>query len=105
MFSRNFSSINSNSCQLQHKTLPPHIEFAQVTPNNTLTEFHYLAQHEEILPTQKNDSHPILADYGSQKYTLRNNDNGNTFKYTPLDSFSFKSVLPFNCKDRRPVKK
>ena len=87
MLSRDFSSINTNSCQLQHKTLPPYIELAHITPNNTLTEIHYLVQHEEILPTQKNDSHPILADYGSQKWTLRINDNGITITYTPLDSF------------------
>ena len=48
-----FHFINSTSCQKQQKTLPPHIEFAQLTPNNALTEIHYLVQHEEILPTQK----------------------------------------------------
>ena len=64
MLSRDFSSINSNSCKLQHKTLPLHIEFARLTPNNTFTEIHYSVQHEEILPIQKNDSHPFLADFG-----------------------------------------
>ena len=29
MLIRDFSSINFNSCLLQHETLPPHIEFAQ----------------------------------------------------------------------------
>ena len=52
MLSRNFSSINSNICELQHKTLP-HTEFAQRTPNNTLTEIHYLVQHEEVYQLKK----------------------------------------------------
>ena len=105
MLSRDFSSINSTSCQLQPKTLPPPIEFAQLTPNNTLTEIHSLVQREEILPNQKIDSHPILADYGSQKYTLRINDNGNTIEDTPLDSFSFELIFALNQKYKRPVKK
>ena len=54
MLSRDFSSISSTSCQLKHKTLPPHIEFVQLNPNNTLAETHYLVQHEEVLPTQRN---------------------------------------------------
>ena len=51
------------------------------------------------------DSHPILADYGSQKDTLRIIDNGNTIKHTLHDSFLFESVLPFNHKWKRPVEK
>ena len=80
MISRGFSSINSTTSQLQHKTLPTHIQYARLTPNNTLTEIHCLVQHEKILPTRKIDSHPILANYGSQKCTLRIIDNGNTIK-------------------------
>ena len=53
MLSRDFSSINSTSSQLKHKTLPPHIQFVQLNPNNTLEETHYLVQHEEVLPSQK----------------------------------------------------
>ena len=51
MLSRDFSSINSASSQLKNKTLPPHIQFAQLNPNNTLEEIHYLVQHEDVLPT------------------------------------------------------
>ena len=38
MLSRDLPSINSTSCQSQHETLPLHIEFAQVTRNNSLIE-------------------------------------------------------------------
>ena len=32
---------------------------------------------EEVLPHQKHDSHPILADYGTDQFSLRINDKGN----------------------------
>ena len=63
MLSRDCTSINSTSCQLQLINLPPHFEFVQLTANNTITETQYLVQHQKNLPNQKNDSHPILADY------------------------------------------
>ena len=103
MLSRDFSSSNSTPCQLQHKTLPPFFEFANITPNNTLTESHYLVQHEDTLPALKNDSHSILAGYGWQKCTLCYNGSANTIKNIPLDSFSFNSLLLINHKFKRPV--
>ena len=39
MLSRAFSTITKKMCQLQHKTLPPHIEFTQLKPNNSLEKF------------------------------------------------------------------
>ena len=63
MLSRDFSTINTKTCQLHHKTLPPHIDFLQLKQNNILKPIHYLVKHEDVLPTQKNDSHLILADY------------------------------------------
>ena len=53
--------------QLKHKHLPPHIDFT-ILQNNTLKPVHYLIKHEEVLPHQKHDSHPILADYGTEFY-------------------------------------
>ena len=41
MISRDFSSIANKTCQLRHKTLPPHIEFVQLKPNNTLKQIKY----------------------------------------------------------------
>ena len=104
MLSRDFSTINTQTCQLQHKTLPPHIDFLQLKNNNILQPIHYLVKHEDVLPTQKNDSHLILADYGDDQFTLRIQDKGNVVKYTPLDSFSFQSVSSFLNKYKKPVK-
>ena len=75
------------------KTLPPHIDFLQL--KNILKPIHYLVKHEDVLPTQKNDSHLILADYGDDQFTLRIQDKRNTVTYTPLDSFSCQSVSSF----------
>ena len=104
MLSRDFSTINNKTCQLQHKTLPPHIDFLQLKNDNILKPIHYLIKHEDVLPTQKNDSHLILADYGDDQFTLRIQDKGNIVKYTPLDSFSFQSVSSFLNKYKKPVK-
>ena len=104
MLSRDFSTINNKTCQLQHKTLPPHFDFLQLKNDNILKPIHYLIKHEDVLPTQKNDSHLILADYGDDQFTLRIQDKGNIVKYTPLDSFSFQSVSSFLNKYKKPVK-
>ena len=53
MLSRDFSTINNKTCQLQHKTLPPHIDILQLKNNNFLKPIHYLIKHEDVLPTQK----------------------------------------------------
>ena len=53
MLSRDFSNLTNSQCQIQHKTLPPQIEFAQMKKNNIINPVHYLVKHEEILPTQK----------------------------------------------------
>ena len=53
MLTRDCSQITNKMCQLQHKTLPPHIEILQLKPNNTITEIHNLVKHEDVLPTKK----------------------------------------------------
>ena len=50
---RDVSIINNKTCQLRHKTLPPHIDFLQLKNDNILKPIHYLVKHEDVLPTQK----------------------------------------------------
>ena len=95
MLSRDFSTINNKTWQLQHKTLPPHFDFLQYKNDNILKPIHDLVKHEDVLPTQKSDSHLILIDSGDDQFTLRIHDKGNTVTYTPLDSLSFQSVSTF----------
>ena len=90
--------------QLKHKHLPPHIDFT-ILQNNTPKPVHYLIKHEEVLPHQKHDSLPILADYGTDHFSLRINDKGNDIIVKPLNSFTFEAVTPFQTKFKIPIKK
>ena len=104
MLSRSFTKAELQINQLKHKQLPPQIDFA-LLQNGTLRHVHYLIKHEEILPHQKHDSHPILADYGTDQFSIRINDKGKYIVVKPLHSFSFKSVTHFQTKFKTPIKK
>ena len=104
MLSRSFTKAELQLNQLKHKQLPPQIDFALLR-DNTLKPVRYLIKHEEILPHQKHDSHPILADYGTDHFSIRINDKGNDIVVKPLQSFSFKSITPFQTKVKTPIKK
>ena len=94
MLSRSFTKAELQLSQLKHKQLPPQIAFA-LLQNGTLKRVHFLIKHAEILPHQKHDSHPILADYSTDQFSIRINDKGNDIVVKPLQSFSFKSVTLF----------
>ena len=104
MLSRSFTKAELQLNQLKHKQLPPQIDFA-LLQNGTLKPVHYLNKHEEILPHQKHDSRPILADYGTDQFSIRINDKGNDIVVKPLQYFSFKSVTPFQTMFKTPIKK
>ena len=104
MLSRSFTKAELQLNQLNHKQLAPQIDFA-LQQDNTLKPVHYLIKHEEILPHQKHDSHPSLADYGTNQFSIRINDKGNDIVVKPLQSFSFKSITPFQTKFKTPLKK
>ena len=73
---------------MKHKQLPTQTDFA-ILQDGTLKPVHYLIKHEEALPHQKLDSHPNLADYGPDQFSIRINDKGNDIIVKPLNSFSF----------------
>ena len=104
MLNCSFTKIELQLNQLKHKQLPSQMDFA-ILQNNTLTPVHYLIKHEEVLPHQKHDSHPILADYGTDQFSIRINDKENDIVVKPLQPFSFKSVTPFQTKFKTPIKK
>ena len=104
MLSRSFTKAELQLNQLKHKQLPPQIDFA-LLQDNTLKPVHYLITHEEILPHQKHDSHLILADYCTHQFSIRINDKGNDIVVKPLQSFSFKSITPFQTKFKTPMRK
>ena len=104
MLSRSFTKAELQLNQLKQKHLPPQIDFA-LLQDNTLKPVHYLIKHEEVLPHQKHDSHQILADYGTDQFSIRINDKRNDIVVKPLQSFSFKSITPFQTKFKTPIKK
>ena len=104
MLSCSFTKAELQLNQIKHKQLPPQIEFA-LLQDGTLKPVHYLIKHEEYLPHQKNDSHPILADYGTDHFSIRIDDKGNDIVIKPLQSFSFKAITPFQTKFKPPIKK
>ena len=55
--------------------------------------------------TMKKDCHPILADYGEDQFSIRISNKGEGIHIKPLDSFSFKSNVPFESKYKRPKNK
>ena len=63
MLRRSFTKPDIQINQLKHTQPQPQIDFAKLQ-HKTLELVHYLIKHEEVLPHQKLDSHPILADYG-----------------------------------------
>ena len=104
MLGRSFTKTDIQLNQLKHKQLPPQNDFA-LLQNGTLKPVHYLIKHEEISPHQKHDSHPILADYDTDQFSIRINDKGNDIVVKPLHPFSFKSVTLFQTKFKTPNKK
>ena len=104
MLSRSFTKAELQINQLKHKQLPPQIGFA-LLQNGTHKPVHHLNKHEEILPHQKHDSQPILADYGTDQFSVRINDKGNDIVVKPLQTFSFQSITPFQTKFKTPIKK
>ena len=99
MLSRSFTKAELQLNHLKHKQLPPQIDFA-LLQDNILKPVHYLIKHEEILPHQKHDSHPILADYGTDQFSIRINDKGNDIVVKLLQSFSFKYLTLFKPNSR-----
>ena len=53
---------------------------------------------------QKNDCHPILADYGDDQFSIRIKNKREDIHIKPLESFSFISIVPFESKYKRPTK-
>ena len=103
MLSRTFTKEQLQIHQLRHKQLPPQIDIS-VLNDNQLKPVHYLVKHEEIKYIQKNDCHPILADYGEDQFSIRIDNKGEDIHIKPLDSFSFQSIVPFESKYKIPTK-
>ena len=104
MLSRTFTKEQLQVHQLRHKQLPPEIDFS-IMKDNQLKPVHYLVKHEEIKYNQKNDCHPILADYGDDQFSIRINNKGEDIHIKPLDSlFNLLFHLNQNIKNLQKTK-
>ena len=103
MLSRTFTKEQLQIHQLRHKQLPPQIDVS-IMKDNQFKPVHYLVKHEKIKYNQKNDCHPILADYGEDQFSFQLNNKGEDIHIKPIDSFSFQSLFRFESKYKRPTK-
>ena len=69
--------------QLKHKQLPPQIHFAILTHDNQIKPVHCLVKLETVLPSQEDDCHPILANFGNEEFSFRITENEKTSKGKP----------------------
>ena len=97
VLSRTFTKEQLQVQQSRHKQLPPQIDFS-IMKDNQLKPVHYLVKHEEIKCNQKNDCHPILADYGDDQFSISINNKEEDIHIKPLESFFLKSIVPFEYK-------
>ena len=104
MLSRYFPNTELQSNQLEHKQHPLQIEFA-LLQNNTLKPVHYLIKHEEVLPHQKHDSHPVLDDYGTDPFSIRINDKGSKDFFKPRTHSHLYPQLRFKQQFKTPIKR
>ena len=57
--------------QQKNKQIPPQIRIATVTHDNQIKPVHYLIKHETVILSQKDESHPILAGFGKDQFSIR----------------------------------
>ena len=82
MISRSLTKTELQINHFKQKQIPPQIDFA-ILQNNTLQHVQYLIKH----------SHPILADCGTDQFSIRMDDKGNDVIIEPLDSFFYQLHL------------
>ena len=82
MLSRTFTKEQLQIYQLRDKQLPPQIDFS-IMEDNQLKPVQYSVKHEEIKYNQKNDCHPLLADYGEDQFSIRINNKGEDIHKNP----------------------
>ena len=105
MLSRSYAKGELQIHQLKHKQLSPQIEFAVMNEANPNHPVDYLVKLEAVQPAQKDDCHPVLADVGNDHFSIRINNKGDDVIFTPLGSFSFKAVKPFQQQYKPHVEK
>ena len=63
-----------------------------------------MVKHETVRPSQRDNCHPTLADFGGDNFSLRLIVKGENIILKLLDSFSSEAVKPFHGQFRKPIK-
>ena len=74
------------------------ITFATLTQDNQLKLLHYFVKHGTVLPSQKDDCHPILAEFRNDHFYILNKDKRKNIMLKPLYSFPLKLLSQFKFK-------
>ena len=105
MLSLSFTQKDLQMIHLKDMQLLHQIHFATVTHDYQIKPVHSLVKHEIVLPSQKDDCHLILAEFGNNQFSIRNNDPGANIIVKPVDSFSLEAVKPIQSQYKKPIKK
>ena len=57
--------------ELNHKQLPSQIHSATLISDNQIKFVQCSVKHETVIPSQKHDLHPILADFRIDQFSVR----------------------------------
>ena len=71
--------------QSKHKQVPPQFLFATLTSHSHINLVHCLVKPETVIPSQKGDCNPLIAELGNDQFSIRNNDKGGNFINKPLE--------------------
>ena len=105
MLSRSFAQKELQLNQSKHKQVPPQNHFAKLSYGNQFKPVHYLVRHEALLPSQRDDFHLDLSDFGNDHFSIRSNDKGENIIIKPLKAFSVEAVKPFQSHYKKPTEK
>ena len=76
-----------------------------MTHANQIKFVHYLVKHETVLPSQKDDCNPNLADIGNHHFSFRMKDKRENIITKPQGSIFFEAVKPLKLKIKNQSRK
>ena len=82
--------------------MPKHV--TTLIHHKQLKPVHHLVEHETVLPSQNDDYHPMLADFGNDEFSFCNNIEGVETINKPLASFPLEALQRFQSQSKKPIK-
>ena len=104
MLSRSFTKTELQLNQLKNKQLPPKKKFCYLTKQHS-NIFSLLHTTRRTTTTSKTCFPSCPCGLWNLSISIRKNDKDNHIIVKPIDSFSFKSIIPFQNEVETPAKK